>query len=106
MSCNERASALVGNGREGDLVHRDTGIDDMDKTTPRQALEALIDEEAEESFPASDPPSFSGLHVGTPTPEPEPPAHAASDDDSHDGETDAGDDDPAAKRWPRAIPKE
>lgn len=76
----------------------------MDKTTPRQALEALIDEEAEESFPASDPPSFSGLHVGSPTPEPEPPAHAVSD---REDALDVGaDEDPAARRWPRAIPKD
>lgn len=40
--------------------------------------ESLIDHEIDDSFPASDPPSWSGLHIGAPCP---------SDSDS-DGEQD------------------
>ncbi len=34
----------------------------------KHGIETIEDEEADASFPASDPPSWSGMHIGTPCP--------------------------------------
>lgn len=52
----------------------------MAKETAATKLERLVDEEVDESFPASDPPSFSGTHAGAPCP--------ATDEDDALGESD------------------
>ena len=53
--------------------------DEPTRPTAPASPDEQIDEAVEESFPASDPPSFSPLHSGTPQP-PEPPHGATSPD--------------------------
>ncbi len=43
----------------------------MELDDTKHGIETIEDEEADESFPASDPPSWSGMHIGSPCPAPE-----------------------------------
>jgi hypothetical protein len=57
----------------------------MPKEDAATKTERLVDEEVDESFPASDPPSWSGMHIGTPCPLPESDETVA-DEDCEDAE--------------------
>jgi hypothetical protein len=84
----------------------------MKKPKPKATkdLEKLIDHEAEDSFPASDPPAFSGMRSGAPKADPEPPVNTIRDgtDAAKDAAEEIDNDakNPRKQRWPDAIPQE
>jgi hypothetical protein len=78
-----------------DPQRRDPHPDRESVDSPPPPSERAVDESVEESFPASDPPSWEPLHTGTPDPSPASPATPSPDGGSERDR--ASDGDPGAR---------